>query len=350
MALADSICEQISMEVIKTLVSRFENFPEDARGNRNAPFHEAFLRAFSNKFDDKVYDIPFFITLSSWLQGLNTTLGQSFFENVANLLCCGEKKKFTSVHGNLLKITKRQKEYIAELITKLKNGVTTPDLQEENNILFQEDNTDLTDSIDFTADVFFIDEDSVNAIELKSVKPNSGEMRGEKEKILYGKAALHRQYPEKKINYFIGFPFDPTVDTKSEPIDSCNKERFVKSCIELNKFFAFDEILIAKELWNFLSGQANTMNEIIEIINKIATPQFESKYKMLCDSTEREDNEYTALLHDWNLYTEIELIENKSIIRSYSNKVQLPLLDKSCFKDNGDYNWSRACKLKCLIK
>jgi len=351
MALENSIREKISIEVIKTLVSRFESFPEDARGNRNAPFHEAFLKAFSDKLDGKVFDVPFFISLSSWLHGLNTSLGQSFFENVANLLCCGEKKVFTSAHGNLLKITKQQKSYISELIADLKNNKTVPNLKKENNDLFQNDNTELTDSIGFTADVFYINENSVNAIELKSVKPNSGEMRGEKEKILNGKAALFRKYPGKTINYFLGFPFDPTVDTsKLQQIDSFDKQRFASSCIEQQKFFAFDEFLIAKELWDFLSGQTDTMNEIINIINTIATPQFETKYKILSDSTKWENTEYFTLLKDWNLYTEIELIENKSLIKSKLNKVQLRLLEKSCFNDKGDYNWSRACDLKCLIK
>ena len=350
MALDNSIREKISMEVIKTLVSRFESFPKDASGNRNAPFHEAFLKAFSDKLENKVSDIPFFISLSSWLHGLNTTLGQSFFENVANLLCYGEKKVFTPAHGNLLKITKRQQDYITELITKLKNEKPGPNLQEENKNLFQNDETELVNSIGFTADVFFRKEDSINAIELKSVKPNSGEMRGEKEKILNAKAALFREYPGKTINYFLGFPFDPTVDTKSQPVDSYDKQNFRESCIELKKFFAFDEILIAKELWDFLSGQKNTMNEIINIINKIATPEFEAKYKILSDSTKWGNNEYITLLQDWILITEIELIENISLIKNNSNKVQLRLLEKSCFNDKGDYNWSRACDLKCMIK
>jgi hypothetical protein len=65
MALTNSIREKISIEVMKTLVSRFDSFPEDASENRNAPFHEAFLKAFSDKLDNKVSDVPFFITLSS---------------------------------------------------------------------------------------------------------------------------------------------------------------------------------------------------------------------------------------------------------------------------------------------
>jgi len=351
MALTDSIREKISMEVIKTLVSRFANFPEDANGNRNAPFHEAFLKAFSDKINDKVSDVPFFISLSSWLQGLNTTLGQSFFENVARILCCGEKKEFTSGRNGVLRITTRQKEAINDIISDLNNSKFDPDLQRENDILFQDDDTDLTDSIGFSADVFFINENSVNAIELKSVKPNVGEMRGEKQKILHGKAALYKEYPGKTINFFIGFPFDPTVDVKSESIDSYCKERFVDSCIGMDKFFSFDEILIARDLWDFFSGQTNTMMEILEIINKIATPQFSCKYEMLRDSSKWRNSEYITQLNDWNLYTEIELIRNKSIIEMNSNKGgQLRLLCKNGFKENGDYDWSRAYELRCLIK
>ena len=350
MALSDFIREKISMEVIKTLVSRFANFPEDASGNGIAPFHEAFLRAFSDKINNKVSDVPFFISLSSWLQGLNTTLGQTFFENVAQILCCGEKKEFTFGHAGVLQITVQQKTAIAEIITDLSNDKFKPDIQRETDILFQEDNTNLTNSTEFSADVFFINEDCVNAIELKSVKPNSGEMRGEKQKILHGKAALHKKYPGKPINFFIGFPFDPTVDAKSDAVDNYDKQRFVDSCINLHKYFSFDEILIARELWDFLSGQTNTMMEILEIINKIATPQFSCKYEMLQNSSKWGNNEYIEQLKDWNLFTEIKIICDKPTIEKNSNKWQLRLLYKNGFKEDGDYDWSRACDLQNLVK
>ncbi|MDB5227805.1 MAG: Type site-specific deoxyribonuclease [Bacteroidota bacterium] len=96
MPILDIIKEKISIEVIKVLVTRFESFPEDASGNRNAPFHAAFLNAFADKLDGKVPDTPFFISMSSWLHGLNTTLGQVFFEKVAHHLSNGEKREYTS--------------------------------------------------------------------------------------------------------------------------------------------------------------------------------------------------------------------------------------------------------------
>ena len=84
--------EKIAFEVIRTLISRFESFPNDSTTNRNAPFHEAFLNAFKDKLEEKVSDIPFMISLSSWMHGLNTTLGQQFFENVAHIVSNGTKR------------------------------------------------------------------------------------------------------------------------------------------------------------------------------------------------------------------------------------------------------------------
>ncbi len=90
------------------------------------------------------------------------------------------------------------------------------------------------------------------AIEVKSVKPNSGEMKGEKQKILEGKAALYRKFPDKEIQFYIGFPFDPTVNPEDESVTSFNKSRFLGSIINMNKYFALDETLVASELWDFL--------------------------------------------------------------------------------------------------
>ena len=46
MHLNNKIKQHIATEVIKTLYSQFNKFPEDANSNRNAPFHEAFVSAF----------------------------------------------------------------------------------------------------------------------------------------------------------------------------------------------------------------------------------------------------------------------------------------------------------------
>ncbi len=338
------IKEKIAIEVIKTLVNRFELFPEDATNNRNAPFHEAFLQAFSDKLQGKVPDIPFFISLSSWLHGLNTTLGQSFFEKISHILSGGEKREYTSKKLGNLRITREQKENINNIVTDLSNSKRKPNLQKENHEIFNCSKGEFINAIDFSADVFYEETDKIIAIELKTVKPNSGEMRGEKHKILEGKAALKCKYPDKNIFFYLGFPFDPTNDTPT----GYNKKNFMKSIINIEKYFAPDEILLASELWNFLSGYPNTMEIILSIINTIATPDFYNNYKFLNDTSKRETKEYIGLLKKWFLFSELKLIENSGRLKSKisNNKKLLRIYNQSPFDSSGTYKINRFNQLK----
>lgn len=351
MPLPNTIKEKISIEVIKTLVTRFASFPEDASKNRNAPFHEAFLSAFSDKLNGKVSDTPFLISLSSWLHGLNTTLGQTFFENVAHSLCNGAKREFTSKKEGNLQVTETQKYNINNIITNLSNSTCSPNLIKENLLLFQNFEGATVSALDFSADVFIEDESSIIAIELKSVKPNSGEMRGEKQKILEGKAALFRKFPGKEVKFYIAFPFDPTINPANESITSSNKERFLGSIINMNKFFAQEESLVANGLWDFLSGQKNTMEEILKIINTISTTSFLTRFQLLKDNSRRNLPEYSAQLLEWNLFSEYELICKNDIIKEkiLNNKNLTREYNKRAFDDNGNYISDRYTKLKELI-
>ncbi|VUT27474.1 MAG: Type-2 restriction enzyme MjaII [Candidatus Syntrophoarchaeum sp. GoM_oil] len=347
MSFSEDLQEKISVEVIKTLVSRFESFPEDASNIRNAPFHEAFLKAFADKLEDKVSDVPFFISLSSWLHGLNTTLGQTFFENVAHYLCQGEKREYTSKKLGNLQIHKTQKDNVNTIITDLSNSISQPNLADENQLLFISDDTQLVNVIDFSADVFIEDNNKITAIELKSVHPNSGEMKGEKQKILEGKAALFNKFSGKEINFYIGFPFDP----KSDQDTTYDKTRFLGSIINMTKYFANNETLIASELWDFLSGEENTMEQILEIINTISTTQFLEKYRFLNDNTNRSNNRYAVILREWNLYSELKLIDNGEIIKEQIGSDQRlnRLYNQKPFRGKGVYNIDRYSVLAKLI-
>jgi len=356
MALENKIKEKIATEVIKTLVSRFESFPEDASQNRNAPFHTAFLNAFTDKFNNKVSDIPFFISLSSWMHGLNTTLGQTFFENIAHHISYGEKREYTSKRLGNLKITQTQRNHISKIIADLSTSTKKPDLQKENELLLVDYPDKLIDAMDFSADVFVLDADTVCAIELKSVKPNSGEMKGEKQKILEGKAALYREFPNKNVLFFMGFPFDPTVDIEKESETSFDKDRFLGQIINMTKYFDKDETLIASELWDFLSGDTQTMEQILEIINNISTVEFMDKYKYLINNTNRTKKEYKDILTEWFLFSELELIENDELIkeRINGNKKLERIYNKQAFESSnskkGAYRFDRYIELRALYE
>ena len=355
MALNNSTKEKIATEVIKTLVSRFNSFPEDASENRNAPFHTAFLKAFTNKFSGKVSDIPFFISLSSWMHGLNTTLGQTFFENIAHHISNGEKREYTSKRLGNLKITQTQRNHISQIIAELSNSTNRPNLQSENSLLLVDYIDDvLINAMDFSADIFIQDDDVICAIELKSVKPNSGEMKGEKQKILEGKAALYRAFPGKVIKFYMGFPFDPTVDTTTESETSYNKDRFLGQIINMTKFFDKDKTLVGAELWDFLSDETQTMEQILEIINRISTVDFMDKYKYLLDNQNRNNPEFSSILSEWFLYSELELVANDAVIRAKINgNTQLTRIYNRQVFDNsikkGSYRFDRYSELKELL-
>lgn len=341
--------ERISFQVIKVLFTRFENFPEDATSNRNAPFHKAFMNAFTDKFQDKVSDIPFFISLSSWLQGLNTTLGQTFFENVAHILSDGEKREYTSKKLGNLPITRQQKENINSIVTELSTAQELPNLDNENQKLFIDDTSDMVSAIDFSVDVFFEDATQSTAIELKSVRPNSGEMRGEKQKILEGKAALFKKFRGKEIKFFIGFPFDPTNEESETGYD---KTRFLGSIINMNKFFAANEVLLASELWDSLSGESSTMEQLLQIINAVATTEFLTKCDFLNDHRNKQQDValYKQRLSEWNLHSELKLVNNEAAIKEKigTDKKLNRIFNQLIFKD-GEYNFDRYNTLDALL-
>ena len=346
--LNNNIKEKISIEVIRTLVTRFDNFPEDASNNRNAPFHEAFLSAFSDKLEENVSDIPFFISLSSWMHGLNTTLGQTFFENVAHLVSQGEKREYTSRRLGNLPITQTQRDHIAQIIADLSTSTKLPDLNYENQLLFADYDSGIINAMDFSVDVFIEDINSITAIELKSVKPNSGEMKGEKQKILEGKAALYRKFPGKQIHFYMGFPFDPTVDAENEVVSGFNKTRFLGQIINMNKYFDPGETLIASELWNTISREHNTMEQILEIINAISTTEFISKYQYLNENNNRSTQKYKEILSEWYLTSELELIEDDELLKqSIRNDRKLNrYYNKTAFDNKGNYNMDRYIELR----
>lgn len=260
-------------EVVKTiLASRLESFPQINHQNRNAPFHDLILRAFETQLKSIRVPTPYLVAISSWMHGLSTSLG-SGFEALAHILSGGYKKTFT---GNfILNVTESQAKNIEMIIRNLKSGQPfKPNVDNENKLILDIHlSENITDSLGFVVDNYIENTEYIEGIELKSVRPNSGEGRGEKQKILYAKAALKKMNPKKDIHYYIGFPFDPTSKTPT----GYDKERFFNYLIEFRKFFDPREVLLSAELWDHLSSQKNTMEEIFEVIIKTIETTIQKK-------------------------------------------------------------------------
>lgn len=339
--------ERIALEVIRVLFGCFSKFPSDASANENAPFHTAFLNAFTDKLKKPVA-APYLIGV-----GLNTTLAATFFENVAHILSDGDKREFTLGNSTQLFIASTQRNVISGIISDLKNNQRTPNCKLEDRELadaavLATGETEIQ-AQDFTVDNFVEEENLIEAIELKSVRPNAGELRGEKQKILNAKAALRRKYPDKEVRFYFGFPFDPW---STDPT-AYDKTRFIRNIIEGAKTLDPNEVLLADELWNKLSGKTSSMRQILDIINAIATPKFIEQYAFLSDQSNLEKNKdgYIALLEKWGLLREKRIVENIEQIRSActGNKRGLRQLNNWVFNNKGEYNIARCSTLTEMV-
>lgn len=263
MALDQATKDTVVLAAKRVIDSRMSTFPEENATIRNAPFHSLFMQPFEEKISNTGSSNEFLIALSSWLHGLSTSLGQGFFESTAHALSKGKKASFQKPI-----IKSSQSLAIEDISAHLKNGTKEPNVTAENNKLFDYPGND-ADVItsNFSADVIFERGNDIIAIELKSVRVNSGEAGGEKRKILRGKAHLKLLYPDKNIKFYIGFPFDPTG---SSALDY-DKDRYLSYLVEFSKYFDKEEILLGPELWDCLSGQTGTMAEILEIINSVTS-------------------------------------------------------------------------------
>jgi hypothetical protein len=139
------------------------------------------------------------------------------------------------------------------------------------------------------------------------------------------------------------------VNPANENVTSYNKTRFLHSIVNANKFVAQNEVLVASELWNFLSGEENTMEEILAIINTIATTGFLSKFHLLQDNSNRNSQERINQLREWNLLSELQLVENDFVLqRKITTSALKRNYNKVIFKD-GNYDWERYNVLKELL-
>lgn len=100
----------------------------------------------------------------------------------------------------------------------------------------------------------------------------------------------------------------------------------------------------------FPSGEENTMEEILDIINTISTTSFIDKFKLLNDDRRKGTAEYLALLSEWNLFSEIELNTNQLSIleKIYRNTKLTRIFNKKVFDTKGNYNWDKYNELKKL--
>jgi len=336
----DKVKEKIACLIIEMIWNRFIDIPFFDSKDNPSVFQDSFIKNFNLSNEQSSSETP--DKLNNVIQTfyLSKIADIVFFERTAQILCDGEKRKFKN-----LTINTTQQSAVNEIISSLKNNNSKPNLIRENELIFSELGKASNSIPNFDADVYYEDGNNIVIIEIKTVKPNSGIFKVEKEKILLAKAALKNLHPKKNVYYYLAFPFDPLNKEKY----GYDKERFFSYSIDFKKFFDSDEVLLADEFWNFLSGEKETMQDILAIINYISTPDFMTKYNFINDSNNLISDEkiYKELLQQWFLKKELQVVDNRKTLLELSQKDKkiIKLLNQNLFDTEGKYKEDRINSL-----
>ena len=121
----------------------------------------------------------------------------------------------------------------------------------------------------------------------------------------------------------------------------------MKHLIEFEKYFAPEEVLLAGELWDRLSGEKNTMEKLLKIINDIAQPDFMEKFEFINKplNFEKDRERYIQILESWCLFDEVKIFKNYDFLKAKVPRILFQPLFKETKSENGKYNVRRKERL-----
>ena len=108
---------------------------------------------------------------------------------------------------------------------------------------------------------------------------------------------------------------------------------------------------MAGELWDMLSGESGTMQILLDIINRIAPPCFKQKYDYVNNVTNRLTEQYRTILNEWNLYSEVKILDNIDRLNTLSalHPSLKRLLKQNLFDKKGEYKATRATDILAYL-
>ncbi len=91
------------------------------------------------------------------------------------------------------------------------------------------------------------------------------------------------------------------------------------------------------------------MEQILSIINSVATTKFMEIYEYINNNDKRNTNKYKQYLMNWNMNRELFIVNNISKVEKYMDSKYKRIHNQPIFK-NGEYNINRYIALNELIR
>lgn len=238
-------CEERT-EIEKILIDALKHkFTHYSPESKHMPFHTRLLGK------DRM-------ALFSFIHSLNTNFGTSIFEPVSTFLGTRRFKfaEHQAIAGEY--ITKDAQECIQTVIDNLTSANVAPNSLEEIKMLRKVCITGEIKKIkSIKVDLKLVSSDDViYLIDLKSPKPNKGELIGFKRNFLEWMASILHTNPDAKVIAFLGIPYNPYYP---KPYARWT----LTGMLDLKH-----ELKVGDEYWDFIGGDGiyNELLDIFEIV------------------------------------------------------------------------------------
>lgn len=214
------------------------------------------------------------MALFSFIQSVNTTLGTSVFEQVAVIIAKPHFKQAVNQYKDFNNtISDHAQRAIQEIIDDLKSMSKKPDKPAEiaSTLKVSQSGTLKTvkrPRIDLFLETLKGDE---YYFDLKTAKPNIGEIVGFKRTLLEWIAMRGAVKPKAKVNTLLAIPYNPY---EPEPYARWT----FQGMLDLP-----NELKVAEEFWDFLGGD-DTYVQLLKVFEEVGIalrPEIDAKFKSL---------------------------------------------------------------------
>jgi len=237
MAINPNKKELIKNLLKKSILVKFQTYKPETQ---NMPFHYRLLGK------DRMY-------LYSFIQSLNTTFGTSIYEPVALELAKDRFNVALTQVNAYPQISEGAQYTIQSLLDNLTSATRIPNKKEELGLLRQTCNKGVMRPVKLTRIDLWLEtfENEIYLMDMKTAKPNIGNFKEYKRTLLEWAASEMARNPDVKIHTLIAIPYNPY---EPKPYDRWT----LRGLFDLEY-----EILVGKELWDFLGGE-NSYDDLLD--------------------------------------------------------------------------------------
>ncbi|MCX7920071.1 MAG: TdeIII family type II restriction endonuclease [bacterium] len=196
------------------------------------------------------------MALYSFIHSVNTMLGQSIFEKVAEIIARSNFERAEAQYRFEGYLSSNAVLEIDRIMSNLRSAARQASESSENNRIRSVANQGTLGNLRRTrADLFVMQNNTEYYFEIKTVKPNIDVFTRTKEKLLQWKAMRYSIDRNIRVRTYICIPYNP-----EEP--NPYSRWTLQGLYDLE-----NEVLVAEEFWNFLGGEG-TYEDLLDIFEQ----------------------------------------------------------------------------------